>query len=144
MHPGALTPRDYQSTLTQLGQVPGNRRLGRLQGFHQITHTHLALPVQQADQAEAGVITQAFAQLCRGYHVFRHLYICIFGNTDIIATSDKRQVSKGEGFVTESVSSYEKRVSKIIIGFAFRNSKLVTRDFLLTKARFASQAVHLQ
>ena len=50
-----------------------HRGLGRLHGIHQVTYAHLPLTVQQADQAEANIITEAFAELGGREHV-RTLY----------------------------------------------------------------------
>jgi hypothetical protein len=98
MHPGTLAPRHHQLTLAQLGQMSGYGGLRRTDRIHQITHTHLALTVQQADQTQAKIIAEAFAKLGGSEH--GSPCIRIFGNTDIKAASDKLQAATRESFVT--------------------------------------------
>ncbi|MFT6488010.1 MAG: hypothetical protein ACJAV3_001038 [Alcanivorax sp.] len=98
MHPGALAPRHHQLTLAQLGQMPGHRGLRRTDRIHQITHTNLALTVQQTDQTQAKIIAEAFAELSGSEH--GPPCIRIFGNTDIKDASDKLQAATRESFVT--------------------------------------------
>jgi hypothetical protein len=98
MHPGTLPSCHHQLTLAQLSQVARYRGLRRTDRIHQVAHTDLALTVQQADQTQAKVIAEAFAELGGSEH--GSPCIRIFGNTDIKEARCKIQVSTREGFVT--------------------------------------------